>query len=375
MTMIASPVLPLAMQMVRPPNEVLTAADFNSWLGTVASGTVINLTGLNVDATEGPICLVDRSDLTFLGGTFTQSNDGSSVTSKSWAPGLASVWPRNRAFFYCVRSSRIQWIDTTVVGTNTVGEYKGQSFEEQAGFALRHCSDVTITSPKVQSIFGDVVSVVHEDANRLPCERVAVVDVDAEFLGRNLVSVVSCIDFDLHGAKVWKTARSCFNIEPAVESNICRRIRARNVSASAVGGVLVGNLGGSNNVSDIILTDMRLTDKPVSITMQGRTDRPGRRSNYTLERISGNGKGVANGVCVNITNIDNVAIRDVWQRVAGYLADSTGKVIYPGIGMKANSVNSLILERVEFPKGSTAKTTGDVTPWVFTNCTDVQITY
>ena len=367
-----SPACPAVVEMARPEASS-TAEEMNEWLATVAGGTLINLTGLSIDVTEGPICLVDRSDLTFLGGTFIQRNDGSSVAAKAWAPGLSGLWPRNRAFFYCVRSSRIQWVTPTLLGANSYGEYKGQMFEEQAGFMLRHCFDISVTAPKLQGVYGDVVSVVHEDANRLPCERVEVTDVDAEFIGRNLASVVSCTDFTLAGGAVYKTGRSCFNIEPAVEANICRRIRAKNLSATLVTGVLIGNLGGSNNVSDIYLSDMRLTDKPLVITAQGRTDRPGRRSNYVFERISGNGKGIANGTTIGLSNLDNVVIRDIWQRVAGYLADpNTGRVIYSGVGMKADSINGLTLERLEFPKGVSAKATGDVTPWVLTNCTNVQ---
>lgn len=368
-----APTLPYVTSLAMLPEEVKTSADFNEWLKIQPAGSLIYIGSKSIDCEEGPICIVDRSDLTFWGGNFTQSTDGSLVVKKFWAEGLDKLWPRNRSFFYCIRASRISFINTTIAGPNVAAAYLGQMYEEQAGFLLQRCWDISITSPKVSGTFGDAVSLAHENANRLPCERVRISDIIASSIGRNLVSVVSAIDVDVHGGQVSKTGRSCLNIEPAVAANECRRIRMRNIAAAGVNGALLANQGGSNLVSDIHFQDIRIMDKPIVISMKGRTDRPARRENYLIERISSGGSAIANGYAMRISDIDGVTVKDIWQRAAGYLQSSSGAVVYRGVGARFENVNTLTLERLEFPKGKSAANTGDVTPYEIVNCSNVTI--
>ena len=372
----ASPVGPTTIQTVTPPAGIETSAAFNQWLGVVPNGSIINLTGVAIDAEEGPIIVEDRHDLVFIGGTVTQRTDGTGVAPKTWVPRLHLNWPRNRCGWLVIDSTRVAWYGTRFDGCNTNAAYLGQNYEEQAAWSLRRSRDIDLVGVTASGAWGDGVSIVHDDndTTRAPCERVRLLGVTLTNVGRNFVAVVCGTDILVSGVTADGSGRSAFNVEPAVEANRTERVEISNVSASRVTGVLIAHKGGSNRVSDICWRDMRITDKPVSVTIEGRTDRPGRRSGYLIERISGGGPSIANGIAMTIRTVDDVTVRDVWQRVAGYLTDGSGKVIYPGVGMDLVGVNGVRIERAEFPKGKSAAATGDVTPVRYMNCTGVTVT-
>lgn len=372
----APPVGATATNHVKIPAGIETSTAFNTWLSTVPNGSVVNLIGATIDAEEGPVMVDGRQDLVFLGGTVTQRTDGTGVTPKTWAPRLHLVWPRHRCGWYVANSSRIAWYGTTFTGPNTLPVWRGQSYEEQAAWSLRRCSDIDLAGITATGPWGDAVSIVHDDndGTRSPCERVRINGATFRNVGRNFVSVVCGIDVLISGVVGDGSARSGFNIEPAVEANRVERVEIRNVSVSRVTGVVIAHKGASNRVSDIAWRDIRSVDKPISVTITGRLDRPGRRSGYLLERLTGGGSGIANGVPFGIDNVDNVEIRDVWQRCAGFRPPSGGsRTGYPGVGINLSGVNNVRVERAEFPKGHSEADTGDVTPVKTTNCTGVVI--
>ena len=362
--------VPFVHQYVTPSVEqCANSAAFNSFVSQLPAFSLVNLTGKTVDCEEGPVCIVDRSDLTFLGGTFTQRTDGSKVGPKAWFEGLSRDWPRNRSTVALLRSERVSFIQTRVVGPND-GTYLGQLFEEQGGFYLRHCKDVSLLSCSVEGVFGDAVCVIHEVANRLPCERITIEGLRAKNIGRNFVALVSVVDFSLFGLFGQKCGRSGLNIEPAVAANKIRSVLFSNVVLFGVGGATIGNLGASNDVGDLVFQDVRSVDKPLAVSCAGRVDQPGRRSGYVFERVVGG--GLSNGIPFRISDVDSIVVRDVFQRVAGLLMNGS-KVVYPGVGFRGVNLCGLVAERTDFLKGKSVAVTGDVVPFDLVNCVGVNL--
>ena len=345
----------------RPDGGVSSAKDFNSWLTTIPNGSILDLEGFEIDATQGSVQFVDRQDLVIYGGRTVQFDAG-----------LYTDDAKNRAPWRFDRCQRLTLVGTRAVGNNT-GKYYA-AYEEQAGFYFRRTKDVSLVECSAEGVYGDGVCLAHEnaDSSREPCQGISVLDFKVEGHGRNAVAVVDAVDVFL--SKIYaRGGRSAVNVEPPAPAMQARRVWATQIIQSGTTYPILANRGGSNAVSDISLTDSCRLDGPIRIDIRGRSDRPGTRERYYLSNVfqSPGLTTLANGVPVSISLVNDVIVTGIDQPCAGFLqldADSS----YPGIGIKAVSVNRLDARNNPLlRKGTGAKPTGDFIP-VFTEaCTDV----
>lgn len=354
---------PRATRTFRPEGGIGSARDFNAWAATVPNGSVIDLEGFEIDATNESVAFSGRTDLVIYGGKTVQFDAG-----------LYTANPRNRAAWRFDNCARITIVGSRAVG-NSGGRYDAE-VEEQGGFYLRKSNDVSIVECSVEGVYGDGVCIAHDsaDSTRTPCQGISVLDFRSEGHARNAVAVVCGVDIFL--SKIFASGgRSTINVEPPAPSMQARRVWATQIIQSGTTYPILANLGGSNAVSDIALTDSCRTDGPIRIEVRGRSDRPSIRERYFISNVSqaSTASGIANGIPIQVSLANDVIITGIDQACAGYLAkDASGEGGYPGIGIKAVSVNRLdVRDNPLLRKGASKKVTGSFTPVVTEACTDI----